>query len=143
MKRLWMLSLAALMVLGYTESGAEVHSTLPESQTKSEAVSQAGPKETRMAENRAGSTDPVFRDYEYPGADFDGTFSMGNIVSASYFSQDPLSKVIEFYNQKFPGTAIQAGTATNFSKSNPDGSHLSATISQVGEKTQIILKLER
>jgi hypothetical protein len=121
----------------------------PESKTNSEAVSQRAPNEEKMAEEKtsgpagAHNIDPAFKDYEYPAAVFDGTFSMGNIVSVSYFSQDDFAKVVEFYKQKFPGTAIQSGTITNFSKQNPDGSHLSATISPVGDKTQIILKLEK
>ena len=149
MRKLWIFSIATLMVLGCNKSDTEVNSKLPEGETKSEVVSQVDPKEKKMAEDRTGgpagvsNIDPVFKDYEYPGADFDGTFSMENTVSVSYFSQDDFSKVVEFYNQKFPGTAIQSGTTTNFSKKNPDGSRLAATISQVGDKTQIILRLER
>ena len=149
MRKLWIFSIAALMVLGCTKSDTEATSKLPEGKTKSEVVSQVDPKEQKMAEDRTGgpagasNIDPVFKDYEYPAADFDGTFSMGNTVSVSYFSQDDFSKVVEFYGQKFPGTAIQSGTTTNFSKKNPDGSHLGANISPVGDKTQIILKLER
>lgn len=128
--------------------GSGKFTELPEGKTKSRVVSQVEPQE-KMAEDRTGgpaganNVDPVFKDYEYPGADFDGTFSMGNTVSVSYFSQDDFSKVVEFYNQKFPGTAIQSGTTKNFSKKNQDGSHLSATISPVGDKIQIILKLEK
>ena len=91
----------------------------------------------------AVNIDPVFKDYEYPDAEFDGTFSMGNTVSVSYFSQDDFSEVVKFYNQKFLGTGIQSGTSRNFSKKNPDGSYISATISPVSDKTQIILKLEK
>ena len=149
MRKLWIFSIAALMVLGCTRSDTEVNSKLPEGKTKSEVVSQVDPIKKNMAEDRTGrpagasNIDPAFKDYEYPAADFDGTFSTGDTVSVSYFSQDDFSKVVEFYNQKFPGTAIQSGTTTHFSKENPDGSHLSATISPVGDKTQIILKLEK
>ena len=129
MRKLWILSIVTLMTLGCSRSDTEVNSNLPEGGT----VRPAG----------ASNIDPAFKDYEYPAADFDGTFSMGNMVSVSYFSQDDFSKVVAFYNQKFPGTAIQSGTVTNFSKTNPDGNHMGATISQVGDKTQIILKLER
>ena len=148
MRKLWIFSIAALMVLGCTKSDTGATSKLSEGKTKSEVVSQVDPKEQKMAEDRTGgpagasNIDPAFKDYEYPAADFDGTFSMGNIVSVSYFSQDDFAKVVEFYNQKFPGTAIQSGTTTHFAKNNPDGSHISATISQVGDKIQIILKLE-
>lgn len=149
MRKLWIFSIAALMVFGCAKSDKEVNSKLPEGRINSDVVSQADQKEKKMAEDRTGgpagtsNIDPAFNGYEYPSADFDGTFSSGNIVSASYFSRDDFSKVVEFYNQKFSGTSIQSGTVTNFSKNNPDGSHLSATISQVGDKTQIILKLER
>ncbi len=149
MRKLWICSIAALMVFGCAKSEKEVNSKLPEGKTKSEAVSQTDPKEKKMAEDMtdgsadAGNVDPVFKEYEYPAADFDGTFSSGSIVTVSYFSQDAFSKVVEFYNQKFPGAALKLGTTTNFSKQDPDGSHLSATITQVGDKTQIILKLER
>ena len=133
------------MVFGFTKSDTEATSQLPEGKTKSEVVSQVDPKEQQMDEDRTGGPagDPAFKGYEYPAADFDGTFSMGNIISVSYFSQDDFSKVVEFYNEKFPGSAIQSGTTKHFSKENPDGSHLSATITQVGDKTQIILKLEK
>ena len=137
------------MALGCTKSDTEVNSKSPEGKTKSEVVSQVDPKEKKMAEDRTGgpagasNIDPVFKDYEYPAADFDGTFSTGNTVSVSYFSQDDFSKVVEFYNQKFAGSSIQSGTITHFSKTNPDGSSLTATISLVDDKTQIILKLER
>lgn len=149
MRKFWIFCIATLMVLGCNKRDTEVNSKLPEDKTKSEVVSQVDPEEKKMAEERTGrpagasNIDPVLKDYEYPAAHFDGTFSMGNIVSVSYFSQDDFSKVVDFYNHKLPGTAIQSGTTTNFSKNSPDGSHISATISQVGDKTQIILKLER
>ncbi len=149
MRKLWIFCIATLVVLGCSKSETEVNSKSPEDKTKSEVVSQADTKEKKIAEDRTGGSagtsniDPVFKDYEYPAADFDGTFSMGNIVTVSYFSQDDFSKVVDFYNHKLPSTAIQSGTTKNFSKNNPDGSHMSATISQVGDKTQIILKLER
>ncbi len=149
MRKLWIFSIAALLILGCTKSDTEEDSKLPEDKTKNEVVSQVDSKEKNMAEDRTGGTpgasniDPVFKDYEYPAADFDGTFSTGNSVSVSYFSQDDISTVLEFYDQKFPGTAIQSGTATNFSKMNRDGSSLAATISQVGDKTQIILSLNK
>jgi len=149
MRKLWIFSVAALIALGCSKSDTEVDSKLPEGKTKSEVVSQVDLIEKNITEDRTGrlagasNIDPVFKDYEYPAADFDGTFSSGDTVSVSYFSQDDFSKVVDFYNQKFPGTAIQSGTITNFSKENPDGSNLAATISQVGDKTQIILRLAR
>ena len=148
MRKLWIFPIAVFMVLGCTKSDKEVTSKLPEGKTKSEVVSRVGPKEKKMAEDRAGGSagasniDQVFKDYEYPAADFDGTFSSGNIVSISYFSRDDFLTVVEFYHQKFPGTAIKSGTTTHFSQETQDGSSMSATISQVGDKTQIILKLE-
>ena len=115
----------------------------PEDKITHQVVSQGAPEGSTGKAAGASSVDPAFKDYEYPDADFDGTFSMGNTVSVSYFSQDDFSKVVEFYNQKFSGAAIQSGTTTHFAKTNPDGSYLSATITQVGDKTQIILKLEK
>jgi hypothetical protein len=128
--------------------GSGKFTELPEGKIKSKVVSQVDPRENMVQDKTGGpaganNIDPVFKDYEYPSAAFDGTFSMGNIVSVSYFSQDDFSKVVEFYDQKFPGTSIQSGTTKIFSKKNQDGSHLSATISPVGDKTQIILKLEK
>ncbi len=149
MRTLWIFSIAALMVLGCTRSDTEVNSKLPEGRTGSDVVSEVAPQEKKMAEDRtgrpagAGNIDPAFKDYEYPAADFDGTFSSGGMVTAAYFSQDDVSKVAEFYHQKFPGSALQLGITTNYSKQDPDGSHLSATITKVGNKTQIILKIER
>ena len=115
----------------------------PEDKITHQVVSQVTQEGRTGVPAGTSRVDPAFKDYEYPDADFDGTFSMGNTVSVSYFSQDDFSKVVEFYNQKFPGTAIQSGTTTNFSKTNPDGSYLAATITQVGDKTQIILRLDR
>lgn len=149
MRKLWILSITVLVILGCSRSDTDANSKLSEGKTRSEVVLQADPKEKVIAEDKTGgpagasNIDPAFRDYEYPAADFDGTFSTGDTVSVSYFSQDDLSKVIEFYDQKFPDTAIQMGTTTSFSKENPDGSRLAATISQVGDKAQIILRLDR
>jgi len=149
MRILWICCIATLVVLGCKKSDTEVNSKSPEEKATSEVVSQVAPEEKKMAKERTGgppgasNIEPEFKEYVYPAAEFDGTFSMGNIVSVSYFSQDDFSKVVDFYHHKLPGTAIQSGTTANFSKQNPDGSHMSATISQVGDKTQIILKLER
>ena len=149
MKKILVFCIATLMVLGCNKSETDVDSNLSKDKTKSEVVSQVDSAEKKMAEERtdgpagSSSVDPVFKDYEYPDAEFDGTFSMGNIITASYFSKDDFSKVVEFYDQKFPGSAIQSGSTQNFSKQNPDGSHMSATISQLDDKTQIILKLEK
>ena len=149
MKKLLVFCLATLVVFGCNKKDTDVESKLLEDNTKSELVSQIDSAEKKMVEDRTGQSvgasniDPVFEYYEYPAADFDGTFSMENTVSVSYFSQDDFSKVIEFYNKKFPGTAIKSGTTTNFSKENPDGSRLGATITKVGDKTQIILRLDK
>lgn len=151
MSKIWTLSIVALIaivVLGCNKSDTETKSELSEGQTQSEVNTQFDQTENKTPEDSASesagtsSENPTFKDYEYPVANYDGAFSSGNIESASYFTQDDLSKVLEFYDKKFPGSGIQAGTTTNFSKENPDGSHVSATVSEVGDKTQIILKLE-
>ncbi len=149
MRKLWICSIAALMFFGCSDSDTDVNSKLPKGKTKSEVVSKVQHEETKTAEMNTGgpaganNIDPVFKDYEYPAADFDGAFTTGNIVSVSYFSQDDLARVSEFYNKKFPGPAIPLGSSKHFTRQDPDGNHLSATISQVADKTHIVLMIER
>ena len=96
-RKLWILSITVLVILGCSRSDTDANSKLSEGKTRSEVVLQADPKEKVIAEDKTGgpagasNIDPAFRDYEYPAADFDGTFSTGDTVSVSYFSQDDLS----------------------------------------------------
>lgn len=149
MRNVWILCIAALMFSGCNKKEADVNPELPKDKAKSQAVSGLDSGKIKTAGDKtgqpagAGSIDPALKGLAYPAAAFDGTFTTGNIVSASYFSTDEFSKVVDFYNQKFPGTPIQPGTTRHFSKNSADGNHVSATLSQVGDKTQIILKLEK
>ncbi len=86
-----------------------------------------------------GQADPIFKEYEYPGSKFDGSYRSGDILSDSYISEDDYDKVVEYYNQKFLRSPIMTGTTASFEKWNPDNSRITAGVTPLGDGTQIIL----
>ena len=87
--------------------------------------------------------DSALKDYVYPGSELGGRFSMGNMLSVQYTSQDEFIQVVNHYKKKFPDTNIGSGTSVYFGKQNPDGSNLTVTLTKLDNGTQIILRLEK
>jgi hypothetical protein len=126
-KLIWVLSiLAVFLIAGLVPAG-----DLDQAETK-----QGGP---------AGQshTDSALENYVYPGSEEGGRFSMGNMVSVQYTSQDEFVQVMNHYKKKFPNTNVGSGTSVYFGKQNPDGSDLTVTLTKLDNGTQIILQLNK
>ena len=85
--------------------------------------------------------DSILKDYVYPGSEEGGRFSMGNMVSVQYTSQDEFVQVVNHYKKKFPDTNVGSGTSVYFGKENPDGSNITVTLTKLDNGTQIVLQL--
>ena len=102
-----------------------------------------------FAENEPGGAagesevDSALKDYVYPGSELGGRFSMGNMLSVQYTSQDQFIHVVNHYKKKFPDTNVGSGTSVYFGKKNPDGSDLTVTLTKLDNGTQIILRLRK
>ena len=146
MRTFFIIAVITLMALGCDKKDDEGTSKLPESEGRKAGAAQElkGTPETNTDDSTKKSTvDPAFKDYEYPTATFESTFSMGNTVSNIYKSPDDFAKVVEFYKQKFPDAPPQSGTTVYFGKINADGSGFTVTLTQVNNNTQIILRLDK
>ena len=121
-KLIWVLSILA--VAGLVHAG-----DLDQAETK-----QAGPAGQSEA-------DSALEGYVYPGSEEGGRFSMGNMVSVQYTSQDDFAKVVNHYRKKFPDTNVGSGTSVYFGKQNPAGSNITVTLTKMDNGTQIILQL--
>lgn len=90
--------------------------------------------------------DPLFEQYEYPGATRTAAINLSGTLSATYTSPDDYQKVVEFYRQKFSGSkqvSVQE-TTSYFGVTNADGSGLTATVSAASDNhTQIILRHDK
>lgn len=102
--------------------------------------------ESKKPEKSVDRPDPLFEQYEYPGATRTAAINLSGTVSATYKSPDEYKKVVDFYREKFSGSkqvAVQETTAY-FGVKNPDGSGLTATISAASDNhTQIILRHDK
>ena len=149
MRTFFIIAVITLMALGCDKKEDEGTSELPQSKVANEQQAVAAQESERTLETKTDETakkstvDPAFKDYEYPTATFESTFSMGNTVSNIYKSPDDFAKVVEFYKQKFPDAPPQSGTTVYFGKTNADGSGFTVTLTRVNNNTQIILRLDK
>ena len=90
--------------------------------------------------------DPLFEQYEYPGATRTAAINLTGTVSATYRSPDDYKKVVDLYREKFSGSkqiSVQE-TTSYFGVKIADGSGLTATVSVAsGNHTQIILRHDK
>ena len=98
---------------------------------------------TPNAQTTDKEVDSALKEYVYPGSELEGQFSMGNMLSVQYISQDEFIHVVNHYKKKFPDTNIGSGTSVYFGKQTPDGGDLTVTLTELDNGTQIILKLIR
>jgi hypothetical protein len=136
------------MAFGCATNEAEAPSEAQEGTAEGGGKTPAAQMEADEPDAAAGdpsgesSLDPALAEYEYPGAKFDGEFSMGNTKSVSYMSDDAFDRVVEFYKNKPLKTVEIADTRAYFSKDLPGGS-FTVTINPLGEGTQIILREDK
>ena len=148
MQTFWLISMVVLLVLGCSEKGAQT-GTNPESPgVKSQEMVQRMTKNKTVEAGTPGSVessevDPVLKDYVYPGSDLGGQWPMDQPVSFQFTSADDFAKVVDYYKRKFPDTHVGSGTTVYFGKENPDGSHMTVTLTKVDNGTQVILKLDK
>jgi len=140
MRTIWILVTAVLTTAGCSNDDTETTAISPESGvTKAQEVSSA-----KMVEQTAASkTDPFIKDYGYPGAKFDGRFTMGDVESVAYRTTDDLSRVVAYYRQKMPGSTGTTGSSTYFVKQRPEGGSVTVTVTSMNPGTQIILALRK
>jgi hypothetical protein len=127
-------------MVGCTPSGP---STEPQPSSEGQQAATAPDKKPAKSVDRP---DPLFEQYEYPGATRTAAINLSGTVSATYTSTDDYQKVVEFYRQKFAGSKQVSVTETTayFGVKNADGSGLTATISAgSGNQTQIILRHDK
>jgi len=148
MRTFWMITVTALLVLGCSKKSAQTTHKTERDQIERQDVIRPVMK-NRDVETRPGGpagkneVDSALKDYVYPGSESGGRFSMGNMLSVQYTSQDEFSHVVNHYKKKFPDTNIGSGTSVYFGKQNPDGSDLTVTLTKLDNGTQIILKLTK
>ena len=144
----WMITATALLVLGCSEEGAQTTHKTESDQIKGQDVIRPVIKDKDVETQPEGpavksEVDPALKDYVYPGSELTEQFSMGNMLSVLYMSQDQFDSVVDHYKKKFPDTNIGSGTSVYFGKQNPDGKNLTVTLSKLDNGTQIILKLSK
>ena len=134
------LGVMLLLIVGCTQS---TPSTEPQPSPDGQTAESAPDKKPDKLVDRP---DPLFEQYEYPGATRTAAINLSGTVSATYTSQDDYKKVVDFYREKFSGSKQVSVTETTayFGVKNADGSGLTATISAgSGNQTQIILRHDK
>jgi len=126
-----------LLIASCTQSAP---STEPPPSQEGQPVKSAQEKNPTKPVDRP---DPLFEQYEYPGATRTAAINLTGTVSATYKSPDDYKKVVDFYREKFSGSkqvSVQE-TTSYFGVKNADGSGLTATVSVASDNhTQIILR---
>ena len=149
MIRMFLMIIAtALLVLGCSQEDAQTTQKTESDQIKGQDVARPVKKDKEVEAKTDGpvaksEVDPAMKDYVYPGSELTEQFSMGNMLSVLYMSQDQFDRVVDHYKKKFPDTNIGSGTSVYFGKKNPDGRNLTVTLSKRENGTQIILKLSK
>ena len=148
MRMFWMITAVVFLVLGCSEVGAQDAHKTESDEIMGQDVTRPV-MEDRAVEAKPGGpagtseVDSALEDYVYPGSELGGRFSMGNISSVQYTSQDQFIDVVNHYKKKFPDTNIGSGTSVYFGKKKPDGSNLTVTLTKLDNGTQIILQLTK
>lgn len=141
-------AMIALAVLGCASDKADTPSEQPQGGSavnQHVSASQVGGEEAGAETGDAAgenAVDPAIREYVYPGAHLDGSFSMPNSVSIAYKSGAGFAEVVEFYRTK-PLKPVEITDSHAYFASNiPEGA-FTVTVSPGSDFTQIILKLDR
>ena len=149
MRMFWVITATAFLVLGCSEKGAQDTHKTEGDQIKGQDVIRPVMTDKEALETKPGGpagkseVDSALKDFVYPGSELGGRFSMGNMLSVQYTSQDEFIHVVNHYKKKFPDTNIGSGTSVYFGKKIPDGSNLTVTLTKLDNGTQIILQLNK
>jgi len=89
--------------------------------------------------------DPFFTECMYPGAQMKDSLTMGNATSVWFKTSDDMTKVTDFYSDKFAdGNNLVEAERAYFTKVNAAGIGTGSTVTKQPDGTvQIILKLEQ
>jgi hypothetical protein len=149
MQRFLIIAVIALLVIGCSKKDGDDTPSSPQSngtdqqQTNITPGSEVSPETSTDDSSGKGSTDPAFKDYEYPASALEDTLAMGNTVSNIYKSPDEFAKVVAFYKQKFPDAPDQPGTSIYFVTTLQDKSSLTVTLTKLDDGVQIILRKDK
>lgn len=148
MRMFLMIAAMVLLALGCSKKGAQTTPETESDQIKGQDVVRPVVEDREVATKpggpaEEGEVDPALKDYVYPGSELGGRFSMGNMLSVQYTSQDEFVDIVTHYKKKFPDTNVGSGTSVYFGKQSPDGSDLTVTLTKLDNGTQIILKLSK
>lgn len=81
----------------------------------------------------------VFKDYEYPGSTFDGSFQQGEMLSASYITTDDIDKIVTYYTQRLGVEPLIAGSLIQFEIFDSNNHRITIGVISRGDDNQINL----
>jgi len=86
-----------------------------------------------------GQGPAAFKEYEYPGSSFDGSFQQGNMLSASYITTDDVDTIVAYYTQKLSAAPLIAGSLIQFEIYDSANNRITVGIISRGADNQINL----